>query len=59
MNAVQVLQSFSKFSKPAGPNKIVTFGVAIIGFLALAYILSLILSINAGLRTRRQIKKNS
>jgi|ERR1043165_9053232 hypothetical protein len=51
-SAVQVLQSFSKFSKPAGPNLIVTLGVSIIGFLALAYIVTLIRSINTRLKNR-------
>jgi hypothetical protein len=58
-NAVQVLQSFSKFSSPAGPKKIVTFGIAIIGCLALTYIITLIISINTGLKYRRQAVKNA
>ena len=53
--AVQVLQSFSKFSHPAGPNKIVTLGIAVIGFLVLAYLYALFSSINAGLKARKQI----
>ena len=54
-SAVQVLQSFSKFSKPAGPKLFVTLGIGIIGFLVLAYLYSLINSINAGLKSRSVI----
>ena len=53
--AVQVLQSFSKFSHPAGPNKIVILGIAVISFLVLAYLYALFSSINAGLKARKQI----
>jgi hypothetical protein len=51
--AAHVLQGFSLFSKPAGPNKWVTLAVSIISFLVLAYLITLFISIRAGLKARR------
>lgn len=50
--AAHVLQGFSRFSDPAGPNKWVTLAVGVITFLVLAYLITLFLSIRAGLKAR-------
>jgi hypothetical protein len=52
-NAVQVLQGFSKFDKPAGPSLIVWLGLGLIFFLAIAYVYALYHSVSQKLRTRR------
>ena len=56
VNAVQVLQGFSAFNNPAGPNLIVWLGLGLIGALALAYCFALILSIREKLRARSRQK---
>jgi len=55
-NAIQVFQGFSKFRNPAGPNLIVSLGLGIIFFLALAYIYALFSSINSKLRDRNRLQ---
>lgn len=50
-SAVQVLQGFSKFSRPAGPNLIVWLGLGLISFLAIAYIYTIYQSISKKLST--------
>jgi hypothetical protein len=57
-NAVQVLQSFSKFQKPAGPSLLPRLAICILFFLVLAYIYALIRSVNEQLAIRSG-KKNS
>ena len=52
-NAVQVLQGFSKFKKPAGPNLYLWLFLGLISSLCIACICTLVLSIN------RQFKKRS
>jgi hypothetical protein len=51
--AVQVLQGFNAFSKPAGPKLAVWLGLGVLSGLAVAYIISLYLSISDKLKTRR------
>jgi len=53
-NAVQVLQSFSKFRKPIGPNIVYWMGIGMIFFLVLAYAIALVHSVNMKLKARRQ-----
>ncbi len=50
--AVQVLQPFSKFSKPSDPKLIPWLIIGSVAFTGIAYIISLIHSINRQLRTR-------
>lgn len=57
--AVQVLQGFSKFSKPAGPNLFVWLGLGLLSFLAIAYILALVHSINGKIKARSQQKQHT
>jgi len=56
-NAVQVLQGFSKFTKPAGPNLYVWLGLGLLSFLAIAYILALGHSINGKLKAKSQLRQ--
>jgi hypothetical protein len=58
-SAAQVLQGFNKFSKPAGPNRFVTLAVSIISFLVLAYIITLFISVNRTLKSRKALQKNT
>ena len=51
-NAVQVLQGFSKFKQPAGPNLFVWLVLGLVSYLSLAYLYALINSINEKLRIR-------
>lgn len=51
-SAVQVIQGFSKFNKPAGPNKIVWLGLGLIGGLAFAFIFTIIHSTKEKLKKR-------
>jgi len=51
-SAVQVIQGFSKFNKPAGPNKIVWLGLGLIGGLAFAFFYTVIHSTKAKLKAR-------
>lgn len=52
-NAVQVLQGFSKFNRPAGPKMIVWLGLGLIAFLAIAYVYALYHSITRKLKARK------
>jgi hypothetical protein len=45
-NAVQVLQSFDKFSRPDGPKLIPWLIIGLFGFLAIAYVICLVHSVN-------------
>lgn len=56
INAIQVLQGFSAFSKPAGPNLVVWLGLGLIGALVLAYCLALLLSIREKLKARSRLR---
>jgi hypothetical protein len=58
-NAVQVLQGFSKFSKPAGPNLFVWLGLGLISFLAMAYVYAIFRSISGKLKVRSKQKQHS
>lgn len=51
-NPVQVIQGFSKFNKPAGPNKIVWLGLGLIGGLVFASVFTVIHSTKAKLKAR-------
>lgn len=53
-NAVQVLQGFSTFTRPSGPNLFVWLGLGLILFLGIAYILALYHSLSGKLKTRKQ-----
>lgn len=53
-NAVQVLQSFSKFSKPADPKLLPLLVIGLVFFWVIAYALSLVHSIHRKLKARRQ-----
>jgi hypothetical protein len=57
-NAVQVLQGFTKFSKPDGPKLIPWLIMGLLGFLAIAYVIALFISIRRGLR-ERAIQRNA
>ncbi len=54
LNAVQVLQGFSAFEKPAGPNLFVWIGLGSIGGLALGYFTALFISLKAKLKEREK-----
>ncbi len=58
-NAVQVLQDFAKFSKPAGPHLLPWLVIGLVPFLGIAYIFALVSSIRRGLRTREQQRGKS
>jgi hypothetical protein len=51
-NAVQVLQSFNKFEKPAGPKLIPWFIIGLMVFLAIAFLYSVYRSIGEKLKKR-------
>ena len=51
-NAVQVLQDFTPYSRPAGPRLLVWLGLGLIAALCIAYLLALYLSIRAKLKAR-------
>jgi hypothetical protein len=53
--AVQVLQGFSKFNRPAGPNLIVWLGLGMIAFVGIAYVYALYHSISRKLKVRRTL----
>lgn len=55
---IQVLQSFSKYSKPAGANMIVFIGLGLILTLSIAYILTLFIAVNQRLKARSGTLKN-
>ena len=55
-SAVQVLQSFSKFHRPAGPNLIPWLVIGLFLFLSLAYVFALISSIKERLRIRSEYR---
>ncbi len=58
-NAVQVLQSFSQFRKPAGPNLFVWLFLGLISCLSIAYLYALLRSINQKLKNRTLIRKET
>ena len=51
-NAVQVLQSFSKFKSPAGPNLYKWLLLGLISGICVAYLIALSRSVNKKLKTR-------
>jgi S-adenosylmethionine:tRNA-ribosyltransferase-isomerase (queuine synthetase) len=55
-NAVQVLQSFSKFRKPAGPNLYKWLLLGLISGLSVAYLTALFRSVNQKLKTRAKLQ---
>ena len=58
-NAVQVLQGFSKFKKPAGPNLYLWLFLGLISSLCIACICTLVLSINQQLKNRARTERNA
>ena len=52
-NAVQVLQSFSKFRQPTGPNLIPWIIIGLLVFMSLAFLYTIYSSINEQLKARR------
>jgi hypothetical protein len=58
-DAVQVLQSFSKFKKPAGPNLFVWLFLGLISCLSIAYLYALFSSINQKLKIRAWLRKET
>ncbi len=58
-NAVQVLQGFSQFKKPAGPHLFVWLFLGLISCLSVAYIYALWRSINQKLRNRAVARKET
>jgi hypothetical protein len=58
-NAVQVLQGFSKFKSPAGPNLYVWLFSGLISCLSIAYVFALFHSINQKLKKRTLLRKET
>ena len=58
-NGVQVLQSFSKFKRPAGPNLFVWLFLGLASCLSIAYLSALFSSINQKLKRRAWLRKES
>jgi hypothetical protein len=56
MNAAQVLQGFQHIKEPAGPHLIPLLVIGVLFFLALAYGLAILHSVNARLKNRTRIK---
>ncbi|HEY6064468.1 MAG TPA: hypothetical protein VIV35_12705 [Chitinophagaceae bacterium] len=56
--AVQVLQSFSKFSKPDGPHLIPWLVIGLFFFLCLAWAFSVFSNVSKKLKKRKQISSN-
>lgn len=56
-DAVQVLQGFSAFTKPTGPNLIVLIVLGLILCLSIAYVIALFHSISASLKARARSRK--
>ena len=54
---IQVLQSFSKFKHPSGPNLFVWLFLGLVACLSLAFLLTLFISINQTLKKRTQLQK--
>ena len=57
-SAAQVLQSFSKFKKPAGPKLVPLIVLGLILFLAIAYLYALYSSVKEKLKARSLSRKN-
>lgn len=55
-NAIQVLQSFSKFRKPIGPKRVVWVALGLIVFLSLAYMYALYSSVKEKLKNRSRLR---
>ena len=53
-DAIQVLQGFSQIQKPVRPNFIFWTGAGCIFFLAIAYVIALVHSVNEKLKARKQ-----
>jgi hypothetical protein len=53
MSAVQVLHGFEKFGEPSDPNLLPLLVIGVIVFLALGYLVAIVLSVNKALRKRR------
>ena len=58
-NAVQVLQSFSKFKRPVGPNLFVWLFLGLASCLSIAYLYALLSSVNQSLKNRARFRKQS
>jgi hypothetical protein len=54
---MQVLQSFSKFKNPAGPNLFVWLFLGLVSCLSIAFLFTLFISINQKLKKRTQLQK--
>lgn len=57
MTGIQVLQSFSKFKNPAGPNLLVWLFLGLVSCVSIAFLISLIISVNQTLKKRIQLQK--
>lgn len=57
-SAVQVLQGFSKFKQPKEPKLFVWLFLGLVFFLSIAFVISLIISINEKLRTRSKMRNS-
>jgi capsular polysaccharide biosynthesis protein len=58
-NGIQVLQSFSKYSKPVSANLIVFIGLGLILTFSIAYIFTLFSSVNQRLKARSLARKKT
>jgi hypothetical protein len=58
-NGIQVLQDFSKYSKPVGANLIVFIGLGLILTFSIAYIFTLFSSVNQRLKARSPGRKKN
>jgi hypothetical protein len=59
VNAVQVLQGFSKFKQPIGPKLYVWLFLGLVPYLTVAYLYALIHSINEKLKMRARVRKSN
>jgi hypothetical protein len=57
--AIQVLQSFSKFNKPAGPSLFVWLFLGLASFLSVAFLYTLFSSLNQKLKKSGRLRKES
>jgi len=58
-SGIQVLQGFSKYSKPVSANLLVLIGLGLVLTFSIAYIVTLIHSVNERLKARSSIRKKT
>ncbi len=58
-NAIQVLQDFPKFKRPAGPKLFPWLIIGLVAALGLAYVYALFNSVRTGLRDRERLRRNA